>query len=497
MDLSNARSMEIYGRLGLADKVRNAGWPLDAKLDVYVGPNIVDRPYKVLHYPSILDMQAKIDGCSDGSMPREPYERIAQYNIEALFKGEAEAQDNITVLYGHELTSFEDHPEGIRATARTTDGNNVIISADYLVGCDGGNSLVRRQLGIQLDGQSAVARMYMIFFRCDDLLQKTGLRAFRHYYIAGKRQGALLAQDDLKRWALHVQIKPDTDVSKFDPLVEIRDSWGSILISRSSTRSWTPHLVVADRYSQGRVFMAGDAVHQYIPTGGLGINTGVPEADNLSWKLAAVLKGWGGPRLLSDSYHHIERIRSPSGTVSRRRSTLRVAIWRSQFDPVVLEKSEKGSEQRKRLANAIDLYQRRSHEQTGITRYRYTNSPICFLEDGPLPDPEGRIYHPDGHPGARLPHAWLNHGLSIHDRIGFAMTLLTLDADPSLVEAFEAAAREAKIPLDILEVGNRPDLLNLYGAQALLVRPDLHVAWRGDVADSPRSILSVSTGHGS
>jgi 2-polyprenyl-6-methoxyphenol hydroxylase-like FAD-dependent oxidoreductase len=204
MDLSNARSMEIYGRLGLAEKIRNAGWPLDAKLDVYVGPNIVDRPYKVLRYPSILDMQARIAECSDGSMPREPYERIAQYNIEALFKSEAEAQENITVLYGHELTSFADGDEGIRATARTTGGNDVIISAAYLVGCDGGNSLVRRQLGVQLDGQSAVARMFMIFFRCNDLLQKTGLRAFRHYYIAGKRQAALLAQDDLKRWAVPV-----------------------------------------------------------------------------------------------------------------------------------------------------------------------------------------------------------------------------------------------------------------------------------------------------
>ena len=495
MDLSNPRTMEIFGRLGLAEQIRQAGWPLDARFDVYVGPSLREEPYQVLSYPSIDEMQSQVAECVDGSMPREPYERISQYNLEALLRREAETIEHVSVRFGHDQIALEQGSDGVRATVRKLKGEKEVLHATYLVGCDGGNSAVRRLLDIPLSGRSAVARMFMIFFRCPDLLERTGLPPFRHYYLAGKRQATLVAQDDLKRWSLHVQIAADADVSKLDPSVEIREALGLELdVEFLYVGAWTPHLVVADKYSSGRVFMAGDATHQYIPTGGFGMNTGIAEADNLAWKLAAVLRGWGGSQLL-DSYHNE---RQPVGVRNCKAAAYAAegsASWRALYSDLVLERTTEGLQARKRLAQAIDNYQRRSHEQKGIELgYRYVGSPICFDEAGPLPDPDSPIYQPTATPGARLPHAWLEPGVSVHDRIGFGMTLLALDAEPNDVLAFQNAARDLRIPLDVVVLKERPDLRSLYRARLLLLRPDLHVVWRGDLADAPAKILSVGTG---
>jgi 2-polyprenyl-6-methoxyphenol hydroxylase-like FAD-dependent oxidoreductase len=495
MDLSNPRSMEIFGRLGLAEKIRAAGWPLDARFDVHVGPALRDKPYKVLSYPAITEMQAQIAQCNDGSMPREPYERISQYNLEALLRKEAEAMEHVSVRFGHELISLEQGSEGVCATIRTAAGSVGTLRTQYVAACDGGNSTIRRLLDIPLSGRSAVSRMFMIFFRCPDLLERANLAPFRHFYLAGKRQGALVAQDDLKRWSMHIQISPDTDASQLDPKIELREALGLDLdVEVLYSGAWTPHLVVADRYSQGRVFLAGDAVHQYIPTGGFGMNTGVAEADNLAWKLAAVLRGWGGPRLLQ-SYHDERQPIAERNCKAAGYAAEGSAAWRALYSPTVLEPTLEGLQARERLAEAIDTYQRRSHEQKGIELgYRYVGSPICFDEGGPLPDPNSPVYEPTATPGARLPHTWLEPNVSVHDHIGFRMTLLALDAKPSDVAAFEQAAHDLGIPFDAVVLNEREDLRKLYQAQLLLLRPDLHVAWRGDQASDPHALLSVSTG---
>jgi 2-polyprenyl-6-methoxyphenol hydroxylase-like FAD-dependent oxidoreductase len=495
MDLSNPRTMEIFGRLGLAEQIRKAGWPLDARFDVYVGPSLREGPYQVLSYPSINEMQSQIAECVDGSMPREPYERISQYNLEALLRREAEAIEHVSVRFGHDLIDLEERPDGVRAAVRKPNGEKEDLYATYLVGCDGGNSAVRRLLDIPFSGRSAVARMFMIFFRCPDLLEQAGLPPFRHHYLAGKRQAVLVAQDDLKRWSLHIQIAADADVSELDPRVEIREALGLELdVEPLYVGAWTPHLVVADKYSRGRVFMAGDATHQYIPTGGFGMNTGIAEADNLAWKLAAVLRGWGGSHLLGsfDDERHPVGVRNCKAAAYAAEG---VASWRALYSPLVLEKTNEGLQARERLAKAIDLYQRRSHEQKGIELgYRYVGSPICFDEAGPLPDPDSPVYRPTATPSARLPHAWIGPGVSVHDRVGVGMTLLALDAESNNVIIFQNAARDLRIPLDVVVLNDRPDLRTLYGARLLLLRPDLHVVWRGDFADAPERILSVGTG---
>lgn len=497
MDLTNPRSMEIYGRLGLADKIREAGWPLDAKLDVHAGPSLADKPYLAIEYPSILEMQAQIAACTDGSMPREPYTRISQYNLEALLCREARALPGVAVDFGHELIGIEQDLDCVTARIRNAAGEEEVVTADYLVGCDGGNSAVRRILGIEYSGQAAVARNYMVFFRCPDLLEAAGLQAFRHYMIAGNRQATLVAQDDLKRWSLHVQIAHDTDESTLDPVEEVRAALGLDLeIEVLYAGAWTPHLLVANSFSRGRLFLAGDSVHQYIPTGGFGMNTGVAEADNLAWKIAAVLHGWGGPHLL-DTYEEERRPVALRNCRAAEYAVLGVVSWRGLCHREILGKERPSAAAMRRLASAINTYQRRSHEQRGIELgYRYVESGACLHEFDALPDPDASVYQPSAAPGARLPHAWIEPGVSVHDRAGEDMTLLALDASESDVGAFVEAAASRAISLKVLRIDDRADLRTLYGARLLLLRPDLHVAWRGDAAMDPAAILAISTGYG-
>lgn len=157
-----------------------------------------------------------------------------------------------------------------------------------------------------------------------------------------------------------------------------------------------------------------------------------------------------------------------------------------------LKACRRGSVLRKRLITTNDAATSRRVSSSAIDM---SSHPICFDEGAPLPDPDSPIYQPTATPGARLPHAWLEPGVSIHDRIGFGMTLLALDAEPSDVLAFQNAARDLRIPLDVVVLKDRPDLRSLYRARLLLLRPDLHVAWRGDLADAPERLLSVGTGH--
>lgn len=495
MDLANARSMEIFRRLHVADKIRAAGWPLDAPFDVYAGSSLTEPPYAMLSYPSINEARQQIASGAPGTLPREPYERISQYNLERLLVEHARALPDVDVLFGHQLVDFHQDTDAVHAIIRTPDGERSTVTANYLVGADGGNSFVRTTLGIDYSGPGDAARHIQIFFRAPALLEKAGLGPFRHFYLAGERHGILIAQDDLQHFALHLEAAPGTDVADLDAATEIHAALGiDVDVEVLHIGAWTARLVVADSYRAGRVFLAGDSVHQYIPTGGFGLNTGIGDADNLAWKLAAVLRGWGGPALL-DSYHDE---RQPVGWRNCRASEYAatgVRQWRAYYHPSVRQDTEAGREKRRLLAAAINTYQRRSHEQQGTELgYRYALSGVIAHEPGPLPDADSPVYVPSATAGSRLPHAWLEPEVSVHDRIGSGLTLLALDAPPGLTDPFTDAAARRGIPLDVVRVDGRTDLRELYGAPLLLIRPDLHIAWRGEGTDAADTVLALCAG---
>jgi FAD binding domain len=254
-------------------------------------------------------------------------------------------------------------------------------------------------------------------------------------------------------------------------------------------------LLLADRYRSGRVFLAGDAVHLVIPTGGLGMNTGVADAFDLSWKLAATLEGWGGPRLL-DSYEIERRQVGERNTGASRYAALGYRSWRSLCGPEIYADTPDGEAARDRLANLANVQQRKVNEMAGAELgYRYVDSPI--VDDIPGgPEHLFLEYHPTAWPGARLPHVWLSDGTPVQDHIPiFGFTLLRL-AERAATAPIEAAFRARDVPLQVVNV--RGDTTrNVYGRDIVLVRPDLHVVWRGDQPpeDSDR-LAAVAAGFG-
>ena len=261
-----------------------------------------------------------------------------------------------------------------------------------------------------------------------------------------------------------------------------------------SCAPWRQNLLLADSYGQGRVFLAGDAVHLVIPTGGLGMNSGVGDAIDLSWKLAATLQGWGGPGLLASYEIERRQIGARNVEASRYASRGRRA-WRSAYRPNIRDDTPEGAETRANLTRIADVEQRKSNEMIGAELgYRYIGSPVIWPEAGEGPEPDFMKYVPTTWPGARLPHVWLDDGSALHDRIGDGYTLLRLagaqaDGAP-LARAFASYAA----PFTVLDVSDDQPR-DIYGYDLLLLRPDLHVVWRGNRLGDPARLAALATGH--
>jgi hypothetical protein len=260
---------------------------------------------------------------------------------------------------------------------------------------------------------------------------------------------------------------------------------------------WKQNLLLADGYGQGRVFLAGDAVHLMIPTGGLGMNSGVGDAVDLSWKLAAMLQGWGGRNLLP-SYEIERRQVGERNVAASRYATLGRRKWRAAYRSNIRDHTPEGAAARAELIRIADVEQRKSNEMIGAELgYRYVGSPLIMEEPGEGPEYDFREYAPTTWPGARLPHVWLADGTAMQDRIGYGhgYTLLRLGSTQASTEALQRAFAALGAPLQVLDI---PDAAprDIYGRDFLLLRPDLHVAWRGNAAPrEPEQLARVVTGY--
>jgi 2-polyprenyl-6-methoxyphenol hydroxylase-like FAD-dependent oxidoreductase len=172
MERCNARSMEIFRQLGLADEIRAASFPADARMDISVTTRLCDEPLVRLTYPTVAQAREASRRCTDGTLPLEPYQVVSQYTLEPLLKRTAESLSNVDVRFGYELVSFEQDDDAVSARVRGLDGQLQVIRADYLVGCDGGRSTVRKQLGIELEGDGGIGQRNQVFFRSDNLFEQ-------------------------------------------------------------------------------------------------------------------------------------------------------------------------------------------------------------------------------------------------------------------------------------------------------------------------------------
>ena len=490
MERCNARTMEIYRRIGIAQKIRDAGFPRDVPMDVFIITSLTEPPLLHLPYPSVAQAQAEIAACTDGSMPLEPYQLISQYTLEPLLKSVAETLPSVDVRYGCEFVSFTQDAGGVRAQVKIANGT-AELGAQYLVGCDGGASLVRRQLGIKLQGEANLLQLRQALYRCDDLFDRIPIGKGRHYHVADAHNSFLIVQDSTRHFTLHAVVESDDDMkTMFEQVVAMKVAYEMLYVGQ-----WKQNLLLADSYAQGRVFLAGDAVHLVIPTGGLGMNSGVGDAIDLSWKLAGTLQGWAGPGLLASYEIERRQIGARNVAASRHASRGRRA-WRAAYKPNIRDRTPAGAETRANLARIADVEQRKSNEMIGAELgYRYAGSPIIWPEAGDAPEPDFMKYVPTTWPGARLPHVWMDDGTALHDRIGDGYTLLRLAATQADTGALGRAFASYGAPFAVLDIAdNRPR--EIYGYDLLLLRPDLHVVWRGNrLPDDPVKLAALATGH--
>ncbi len=495
MERVNARTMEIYRRMGLAAKIRAAGLRADCPMDVYIVLAMNEPPLLRLPYPSVAQATADIRATTDGTAPAEAYQLISQYTLEPLLKSVAEGTSGVHVRFGCEFLSLKQDAQGVTAQVKNPDGSTRTVRCAYLVGCDGGTSRVRGGLGIALRGEGNLMQLRQALYRCDELFDRipigNGPGKGRHYHVADEKGTFLIMQDSTKHWTLHSSVDSDEEMNtQFQRTVAVPVKYEML-----SCAPWRQNLLLADKYQQGRVFLAGDAVHLVIPTGGLGMNSGVGDAIDLSWKLAATLQGWGGPKLLA-SYEVERRQIGDRNVGASRHATIGRRKWRSMWKPGIRDDTTQGKHVRDTLAQVADLEQRKSNEMLGAELgYRYVDSPvICDVPGGP--EHLFREYAPTTWPGARLPHIWLDDGTAIQDRIPDGFTILQLGRTNANAGHLAAAISARGAPVKVLEIRDRV-VRDVYGFDFLLLRPDLHIVWRGNQPpEDADEVAAIATGHG-
>lgn len=495
MDLTNGRSMELFRRLGLAEKLRAVGIPPKNPFNISWITDLSESGHELCRFPymSAEDEAWRRQVSNDGSLTLEAPLRVSQIVIEPVLKSEADINDHVQVCFGWKLESFNQDADGVTSLLRNTaTGEAKSVRSRFLIGCDGGSSSVRAQLGVKLEGKVGVARLYMVHFRsrARDVLQRYGIA---WHYQNGR--GALVAQDDNEYWTLHAFLEPGADESAIDPRELVKDWVGcDFEFEVMVANPWSAHYVVAEQYRQGNVFIAGDACHQYMPTGGYGMNSGIADACNLGWKISAVLRGWGGEALL-DSYEQERRpVAKLSWATSEQHLAVRFALaelYQSAGDlsgnkPEDIARRAAVSRRIADLGNA-------ENEGWGTEHgYRYESAIIMADEKGEAPAFSSEIYTPTTWPGSRLPHMFLPDGQPIFDLLGPDFTLLVLNGAET--DAVSSAARELGMPLKIVHIDNA-QASQLYERALVLVRPDQHVAWRGDhLPDNPAVLLAGVAG---
>jgi 2-polyprenyl-6-methoxyphenol hydroxylase-like FAD-dependent oxidoreductase len=412
--------------------------------------------------------------------------------LDPILRERAASFPCIDLRYRHRFESFTEDATGVDAIVRDLAGGvQERVRAQYLVACCGGRSSVGPALGITLQGPPAIEYNLNIFVYIENLWSYARVAEAAMYFLVAPEgiRRTLIDIDGRSLWRLGLRGKAYyDDPAAVDVAALLREVIGvDVPFREMSRRGWVARDLVADGYGSGRVFLAGDAAHQNTPSGGFGMNTGIGDAADLGWKLAAAVAGWGGPELLA-SY---ELERRPVAQRNVRQATENFERdRRREIDPAIASATDAGARARSELRAKILATQSRQYLTDGTALgYRYDNSPIC-IPDGSEALPDTIVeYRPNALPGARAPHAPLADGRSTLDLFGGGFVLLTFGAAAGDVRRIAAAFDAAGVPLAVNPIA-APEIAALYERRMVLVRPDGHVAWRGDAATRDPAALA-------
>ena len=482
----NSRTMEHYRRLGLASRIRKLGLPPDHPTDVVYFTRMNGWELQRIAMPSEREKQRSLAEAGATDQVPEPILRCNQMQVESLVFDHLTTRPNVVSRFGWQCVDFADHGDRVSAVIEEVGSRRrQTIAGQYLVGCDGGQGLVRRTLGIQFLGDQPERQAYLggamvsTYLRAPDLHARVIRKKGWQYWTVNRDvRSNTLCIDGQSEFLFNTRLrsdeqKPDNDYISRAFLASVGQDIAFEVIRHST---WVAgQAFVADSFGRGRVVLAGDAVHLFTPTGGFGMNTGVDDAVNLAWKLAGLAQGWGGPRLLA-SYEAERRPIALRNTGAAKQLARNVGAVPVGED---IEQDTPAGAEARRAASAFLSNFGQEFGSLGIQLgARYDGSPIIADAGSAPPRDDPIVYTPTSIPGGRAPHLWLADRTSLFDRLGAGFTLLSFGDDPSL-SALEAAARKRRMPLTTLTI-THPEGRALYGCNLALIRPDQYVAWRGD-----------------
>jgi 2-polyprenyl-6-methoxyphenol hydroxylase-like FAD-dependent oxidoreductase len=481
MDYVNGRTMELLRRLGVADELRAAGVSGAHASNFVWSRDFAEPPIATWSYPSPETIGARNAERTDGS-GAEPYLRVRGSLLEDVLRRRVREHPLIDLREGWAGTDLRQDADGVTVTvAHNETGAEQTIRAGYAVACDGANSVLRRRIGIPTDALAPSTKHCDVYFRSDDPTLRRHGRAFLTIAAGGL---TLVSRDEENTWTGTFQVFDDEPVA--DPVGRMYDNLGVKFSVDEviNVARWEGTLAVARQYRAGRVFLAGDSAHQFYPTGGHGANTGIADAVDIGWKLAACVTGWGGSTLL-DSYE-IER--RPVALFNREMSANLLEVWR-RFHIMVAHGFS-----REHIAGflAQETYQ---IDNVGVHfGYRYSDSPVIRTEDATPPPWEwGRVV-PTTWPGGRAPSVTLADGTQIFDALGPQFTIVDFSGQ-MLGERLAKEGVRWGMPITWLPIDDR-DARAMWERDLVLVRPDQHVAWRGDdVPDNWEAVLASVAGY--
>jgi 2-polyprenyl-6-methoxyphenol hydroxylase-like FAD-dependent oxidoreductase len=481
----SARSMEIFRRLGIAGQLRAAGLAADYPNDVVSATTVIGTELSRVPIPCRAERYTAKDGPDTWWPTPEPTHRINQMYFEPILFASAASNPRIRILNRIAVEDFRQDEEGVIATACRRDGGEKFsIACSYLVGCDGASSLVRKIIGARLAGTPELQRVQSTCIRAPELINSLpGKRAWMYFSLNPRCCGNTIAIDGRETWVVNNALYEGQDFEAVDRDCAIRTILGvgpDFDYQVISKEDWIGRRLVADRFRDRRVFICGDAAHLWMPLGGYGMNAGIADAADLSWLLAATLSGWAPSEIL-DAYEaerqpvteQVSRFTMDSGSrIMKQRREIPVEVeWPGSIGEAV------------RASVGREAYELDIERQCcgGLNfGYFYERSPIIVYDGEPQPSYTMRDFSSSTVPGCRAPHLWLADGRSLYDVLGPDYTLLRFDPTVE-VSGIVGAAAQRCMRLRVFDV-DQPEAKALYARKIVLVRPDQHVAWRGDEA---------------
>jgi 2-polyprenyl-6-methoxyphenol hydroxylase-like FAD-dependent oxidoreductase len=482
------------------------GLPPDHPTDITYLTRFAGTELARLRLPTAAAAPQAIKNMSGSWSAAELPHRVSQKYVEVCLHRHAQQQASVEMRYGWQLQQFTDTGEGIEAlVASVTGGQTLNVKADYMVGADGARSLVRHQLGISWGGATGFKRKFMggkmlaVYLKAPDFYARNpNDRAWMYVVVNPELRAFIMSVDGVSEFAFHIQMADDAAteaLTEADARRLFAQAFGQpIDIEILSMATWMAgHALVAESFQQGRVFLGGDAAHLFTPTGGLGYNTAVEDAVNLSWKLASVLKGQA-PAALLDSYHLERHALAVRNTGYARQFADSIGLFEAASE--LEDASPEGEQARAVASDYLNGHVRREFNIPGVTfGGRYDGSAIVVGDGTTAPPDAANSYTPCATPGGRPPHTWLPDGRSLFDTFHSEWTLLVLGSDLADTSAFESVASSMGVDLKVVHQPSE-EILALYEAPMVLIRPDQIVAWRGHNAEAAQAVLTQVLGGG-